>query len=395
MQHLKQQSACIPDLKRRAKRRIPGFAFDYLEGGCNQESALRRNRDALDAIQLRADYLAPYSPPDLNVTILGQDYAAPFGIAPLGLTGIIWPNATLMHARAAKQANIPFVLSTLSTNSIEEAAACAEENFWFQLYPPADLAIRADLIKRAAETGCQNLVVTIDVAAAGQRPRDIRNGLAIPPKITPKSILQSTLRPFWSIATLKAGLPQFASIQPYMKDVSNIEDVANYVRNTLKDIVDEDMLKTIRDQWQGKLIIKGINHVDDAVRAVAIGADGIIVSNHGGRQLDAAQAPVTTLASIKAAIPDHIEVMADSGVESGVDVARFLAQGALTVFSGRAFLYGVAAHGEHGATHTIDILREELEQVMSQLHCERTSQLYTHVLGATSEQTALPSLNKM
>ena len=374
----------MPDLKNRARKRIPGFAFDYVEGGCNHETALRRNRDSLDAIQLRADYLAPYSPPDLSVNLFGQDYAAPFGIAPLGLTGIVWPNASLMHARAAKKANIPYVLSTLSTSSIEDAAACAEENFWFQLYPPADLDIRADLVKRAEATGCKNLVVTIDVAAAGHRPKDIKNGLAIPPKITPKSVFQSALRPSWSIATLQAGLPQFASILPYMKDLSNIQDVANYVRNTLKDVVDEEILKTIRDSWQGNLIVKGINHADDALRAVAAGADGLIVSNHGGRQLDAAQASINTLESIRAAVPEHIVVMADSGVESGVDIARFLAQGASTVFSGRAFLYGVAAHGEEGAEHTIDILRDELQQVMSQLHCTNTEQLSLHKLNNSS-----------
>lgn len=380
MQHLKQLSACVPDLKNRARKRIPGFAFDYVEGGCNHEAAVRRNRDALDAVLLRADYLAPYSPPDLSVELFGQKYAAPFGIAPLGLTGIVWPNASLMHARAAKKANIPYVLSTLSTSSIEDAAACAEDNFWFQLYPPADLAIRADLIKRAEATGCKNLVVTIDVAAAGHRPKDIKNGLAIPPKITAKSVFQSALRPSWSIATLKAGLPQFASILPYMENLSNIEDVANYVRNTLKDVVDEDMLKILRDSWKGNLIVKGINHPDDALRAVAAGADGLIVSNHGGRQLDAAQASVNNVASIRAAVPEHIVVMADSGVENGVDIARFLAQGASTVFSGRAFLYGVAAHGEQGAEHTIDILRDELQQVMSQLHCTRPEQVSQHKL---------------
>ena len=385
MQHLKRLSACVPDLKNRARKRIPGFAFDYVEGGCNHEAALRRNRQALDAVRLRADYLAPYSPPDLSVNLFGQEYAAPFGIAPLGLTGVVWPNASLMHARAAKKANIPYVLSTLSTSSIEDAAACAEENFWFQLYPPADLEIRADLIKRAAATGCKNLVVTIDVAAAGHRPKDIKNGLAIPPKITPKSIFQSALRPSWSIATLQAGLPQFASILPYMKDLSNIQDVANYVRNTLKDVVDEDMLRTIRDSWQGNLIVKGINHADDALRAVAAGADGLIVSNHGGRQLDAAQASINTVESIKAAVPDHIVVMADSGVESGVDIARFLAQGASTVFSGRAFLYGVAAHGEEGAEHTIDILKDELQQVMTQLHCTNPEQLTSHKLVKARE----------
>ena len=375
MDDLKKISACVADLKKRAKRRIPGFAFDYVEGGCNSEVAVRGNRQALDAVKLRADYLLPYTAPNLSTELLGQVYSAPFGIAPLGLTGIVWPNATLFHARAAKQANIPFVLSTLSTNSIEQAAECAEENFWFQLYPPADLGIRADLIRRAEAVGCKNLVVTIDVPAAGQRPRDIKNGLAIPPRISPKSIVQSALCPAWSIATLKAGLPQFASITPYMKDVSNMEDVANYIRTTLKDVVDQDMLKTIRDDWQGNLVVKGINNVGDAKRAVEAGADGIIVSNHGGRQLDAAQSTVETLHDIKAALPEHIEVMVDSGVESGVDIARFLAQGASAVFAGRAFLYGVGAHGEAGAQHTIDILRGELTQVMAQLHCESPSEI--------------------
>ena len=375
MDQLKKTSACIADLKKHAKRRIPGFAFDYVEGGCNSEVAVRRNRQALDAVKLRADYLLPYQAPDLTTELLGQLYSAPLGIAPLGLTGIIWPDATLFHARAAKQANIPFVLSTLSTNSIEQAAECAEENFWFQLYPPADLGIRADLIRRAEAVGCKNLVVTIDVPAAGQRPRDIKNGLAIPPRISPKSIMQSALCPAWSIATLKAGLPQFASITPYMENVSNMEDVANYIRTTLKDVVDQSMLRIIRDDWKGNLIIKGINNVGDARLAVEAGADGLIVSNHGGRQLDAAQSTVETVRDIKAAVPEHIVVMVDSGVESGVDIARFLAQGASAVFAGRAFLYGVGAHGEPGAQHAIDILCEELTQVMSQLHCELPSQI--------------------
>ena len=375
MDHLKKKTACVADLKKRAKRRIPGFAFDYVEGGCNSEVAVSGNRKALDAVKLRADYLVPYKAPDLTTELLGHSYSAPFGIAPLGLTGIVWPNATLFHARAAKKANIPFVLSTLSTNSIEQAAECAEENFWFQLYPPSDLAIRKDLIRRAEAVGCKNLVVTIDVPAAGQRPRDIKNGLAIPPRISPKSVMQSAICPAWSIATVKAGLPQFASIVPYMKDVSNMEDVANYIRSTLKDVVDQDMLKSIRDNWQGNLIVKGINNVGDALLAVEAGADGIIVSNHGGRQLDAAQSTVDTLSQIKVAIPDHIEVMVDSGVESGVDIARFLAHGASSVFAGRAFLYGVGAHGEQGAEHTIDILRDELIQVMSQLHCASPNQI--------------------
>jgi len=381
VQHLLGQSACVADLKQRARRRIPQFAFNYVEGGCNGESALGRNRAALDALCLQPNYLAPYQAPQLQTTLFGRTYNAPLGIAPLGLTGIVWPHSSLMHAKAAKAANIPFILSTLSTNSIEQAAALAEENFWFQLYPPADLNIRKDLMRRVQAVGCQNLVVTIDVPAAGRRPRDIKSGLAVPPKITPRSIWQSCLRPQWSLATLRAGLPQFASIQPYIKDAKNMTDIAHYIRVTLKDVVDAPMLQQLRDAWPGKLIVKGILSAADAECALACGADGLIVSNHGGRQLDAAQASIDALGEIQALLKQQasdVTLMVDSGVETGVDIARFLAQGAQAVFAGRAFLYGVAAHGEQGAVHTVDLLRDELQQVMTQLHCAQPSDLRQH-----------------
>ena len=286
VQALIRKSACIADLKSRAKRRIPRFAFDYIEDGCNSGLALKNNRESLDAVFLRPGYLQSYVAPQLKTELFGKEYNAPFGIAPLGLTGLIWPDASAMHARAALKANIPFVLSTLSTISIEDAAKSAEDNFWFQLYPPSDLEIRADLIKRAKDSGCKNLVVTVDVPSASRRIRSIKSGLAVPPKITLKSVFESAMRPSWSIATLSAGLPQFASIMPYIKDTSNIEDIANFVRITLKDVVDGVMLQEIRDAWGGNLIVKGISQVDDAKQAAAIGVDGIIVSNHGGRQLD-------------------------------------------------------------------------------------------------------------
>ena len=381
VQALIRQSACIADLKKRARQRIPQFAFDYVEGGCNSENTLRRNRIALNEVCLRPDYLKSYAEPELSVDLFGHTYNAPFGIAPLGLTGLVWPKTSAMHARAAHKANIPFILSTLSTTSIEEAAAGAKENFWFQMYPPSDLNIREDLIKRAEDSGCKNLVVTLDVPSASRRPKDIKSGLAIPPKITLNSVFQSALRPLWSLAMVKEGLPQFASLQPYLKGLKSMDDVANFVRFALREVVDETMLKQIRDRWKGNLIVKGINHVDDARRAAALGVDGIIVSNHGGRQLDAALPSITSLQDIVAAsLSDDLVVMVDSGVESGVDIARFLAHGAHTVFSGRAFLYGVAAHQERGAEHTIDLLHDELQQVMSQLHCGRPSHLQQHLL---------------
>ncbi len=379
VQALIRKSACIADLKHRAKGRIPKFAFDYVEDGCNSGLALKNNRESLDAVFLRPEYLQAYTVPQLKTDLFGKEYNAPFGIAPLGLTGLIWPDASAMHARAALKANIPFVLSTLSTISIEDAAKNAEDNFWFQLYPPSDDKIRTDLIKRAKDTGCKNLVVTIDVPSASRRVKSIKSGLSVPPKITLKSVFESAMRPSWSIATLTAGLPQFASMEPYIKGMTNMEDVANFVRITLKDVVDVETLKVIRDEWDGNLIVKGISQVDDAELAAATGVDGIIVSNHGGRQLDACLPPAESLIEIIEAVGQNLTVMADSGVETGVDIARYLALGAQAVFAGRAFLYGVGAHGELGAEHAIDLLRDELEQVMSQVHCAKPELMHQYL----------------
>ncbi len=379
VQALIRKSACVADLKKRAKRRIPKFAFDYIEGGCNSELALKNNREALDDVFLRPEYLQAYNKPELGVELFGKQYSAPFGIAPLGLSGLVWPDASAMHARAALKANIPFVLSTVSTISIEDAAKNAEDNFWFQLYPPADVEILDDMLDRLRATGCQNLVVTVDVPTPSRRISAIKSGLAVPPKITLKSIFESAQRPFWSLATVSAGLPQFATLRPYIKDAKNIEDIANFIRISLRDVVDETTLKTLRDKWQGNLIVKGISHVDDAILVKGIGANGIIVSNHGGRQLDASLPPAETLEEIIDAVGPDLTVMADSGVETGVDIARYLALGAEAVFAGRAFLYGVAAHGEHGAEHSIDLLRDELEQVMSQLHCASPALMHQYL----------------
>jgi len=369
VQALIRKSACVADLKKRAKRRIPKFAFDYIEGGCNSELAIRNNREALDDVFLRPEYMQCYSKPELEIELFGKNYSAPFGIAPLGLTGLVWPDASAMHARAAIKANIPFVLSTVSTISIEDAAKNAKDNFWFQLYAPADEEILDDMLDRLRKVDCKNLVVTIDVPTPSRRISAIKSGLAVPPKITVKSVLESVIRPQWSVATVMAGLPQFATLKPYIKDVKNIEDIATFIRVTLRDVVDENSLKILRKKWQGNLIVKGISHVDDAIAVKELGADGIIVSNHGGRQLDASLPPAETLAEIVDSVGADMTVMVDSGVETGVDIARYLALGAECVFAGRAFLYGVAAHGERGAEHSIDLLRDEFEQVMSQIHC--------------------------
>ena len=369
------RAATITDLKKIAKSRIPGFAFEYIMSGCNNDCAVTNNRLKLDQINLNPRNLNRAAQVDLTTTLFGQSYASPFGIAPIGLSGVAWPRASEFHAQAAHQHNIPLILSSVSTTSIETAASYAKGNLWFQLYPPKDLRIRADMLDRAHRAGCRNLVVTIDVPSLSWRPRDIKNGLAIPPRISFKSIYQTMTHPLWAIATAKKGMPKFETLEPYIEKNLSLKQTAQNIRHALREVVDENVLKHIRDNWQGNLIVKGILSVDDALSAVDCGADGLIISNHGGRQLDAAVSPVQVLTDIKEQVGDQLIVMADSGVESGVDIARYLACGAQMVFAGRAFMYGVSALGQQGAAHTITILNSELTQILEQLRCSRPAEL--------------------
>ncbi len=372
-------AASVDQLRQRAKSRIPGFAYEYLSGGCITDCSLKRNRVDLDAIFLQPQYLRPKAKLTTEVELFGQKYSVPFGIAPIGLGGLIWPRGAEYLASAAKQSNLPFVLSTVASTSIETAAKYAEENFWFQLYPPPDEKVRDNLIQRADDVGCKNLVVTIDVPVLGRRPRDIRNGLSMPPSLTTKNIFQTVVRPRWALASLITGIPQFEVLKPYMEENVKLKSAANYVRSTYKEPVDENLLGKVRDRWPHNLIVKGILNLDDAHRAISAGADGLIISNHGGRQLDAARSTISVTREISEGVGDKAIVMADSGVESGVDIARFLAQGARMVFAGRAFMYGVAGLGAPGAAHTIKILAEELTQTMGQLGCENPARLREHL----------------
>ena len=375
---LLRKAANIAQLKSLARSRLPGFVYDYLSGGCNDDLAVRNNRHALDQIYLRASYLSPAAPSQLSVELFGKTYDAPLGIAPIGLSGLIWPGASEYQAKAAKQANIPFVLSTVASISIERAAQYAEDCFWFQLYPPTDREMLADLIRRANAVECKHLVVTIDVPSLGRRPRDIRNGLTVPPALNIRSLSQIATRPAWALAMLRHGVPEFETIKPYLKKVGNQSELSDFIRKTLKDVVDIDLLKHIRELWPHRLIVKGVGSVEDAELAIQAGADAIIVSNHGGRQLDASIPPVKLVRAMRQQIGQRIALMADGGVESGVDIARFLSQGADMVFSGRASMYGVAALGAAGAFHVIDLLQSELQQVMEQLRCERPQLMVNH-----------------
>ena len=376
-----EQAQSIADLKQLAQKRIPKFAFDYIEEGCNANMAIARNRKILDEVALMPHYMRSYVEPELKVHLFGKDYAMPVAIAPIGLSGLIWPQASIMHAKTAKQANIPFILSTVATISIETAAQHAQDNFWFQLYPPSDREICLDLLARLQAVGCNNLVVTVDVPTPSRRIKALKSGLSVPPKITASNVWQSCLRPQWGLATLRAGLPEFANLVPYMNSQSMaMQDAAEFIRTSLRDVVDLACLQWLREHWQGNLIVKGVLSFDDAMAIRDVGADGIVVSNHGGRQLDAAPAPAELLAKIVDAVGSDVTVLADSGVESGVDIARYLAQGAHAVLAGRAFMYGVAAGQQAGSDRCAELLRLELQQVMSQLHCRCPQNLPQHLV---------------
>jgi isopentenyl diphosphate isomerase/L-lactate dehydrogenase-like FMN-dependent dehydrogenase len=376
------RAASVADLKKRAKRRVPRFAFDYLEGGCNQEIAIARNRSALDAIVMEPRYLEDCAAPDLSVSLFGRRYDAPFGVAPVGLGGLIWPRVAEYLAEAAGRANIPFCLSTVATTSIERAAELAGECLWFQLYTPTDPAIRDALLDRAAAVGCRVLLVTIDVPGAAWRPRDLRNGLSVPPRFDLRTLLQIAARPVWAMAMLRAGIPQFDSIRPYMPKNVSMAGSSVFTRTTFTGGLHRESLARIRDRWQGPLVLKGVETVREAELALQLGAEGIVVSNHGGRQLDASRSPVEVLPQIRAAVGDRMTVLADSGVESGADIGRMLAKGAVGVLAGRAFIYGVGGLGRAGAAHTIEMLREELARFMGQLRCARPEELARHLPDA-------------
>lgn len=370
----------IDDLRAKAKKSIPKFAFEYLDGGCNEDVNLHRNTSELRDVQLIPQYLRDFNGASLKTNLFGIEYDAPFGIAPVGLQGLMWPNSPEILAKAAFKHNIPFVLSTVTTTSIERASELTEGKAWFQLYHPTENSLRDDLIKRAEAAECPVLVILCDVPTFGFRPRDIRNGLAMPPKMSVKNILQVLGKPNWALNTLKYGQPNFANLKPYMPKGLDLKQLGKFMNDTFSGRLNEEKIKPIRDMWKGKLVLKGVASEIDAQEAIRLGLDGIIVSNHGGRQLDAGESSIKPLTSIAEKYGDQIEVMMDSGIRSGPDVARALASGAKFTFMGRSFMYGAAALGKKGGNHTISLLKTELQQVMEQLCCERVEDFPHHLV---------------
>ncbi|MBX2896024.1 MAG: alpha-hydroxy-acid oxidizing protein [Cyclobacteriaceae bacterium] len=369
----------IEDLRNKAKRRIPRFAFEYLDGGCNEDINLHKNINDLRKVELVPVYLKPAPAVNLQTELFGHVYDAPFGVAPIGLQGLIWPNATEILAKAANSHNIPFILSTVTTSSIEHVSELTEGKAWFQLYHPAEDALRDDIIQRLKESKYDVLVLLCDVPSFGFRPRDIRNGLAMPPNMTLNNILQIMGKPRWALNTLVHGTPEFATLKKYMPKGLNMKGLGQFMDKTFSGRLNKEKISAIRDQWKGKLVLKGVASEADAELAVQLGLDGIIVSNHGGRQIDAGESAIHSLVPLEKKYKHKIKIMMDSGIRSGPDVARALASGAEFTFLGRSFMYGVAALGEKGGDHTIAILKTQLQQVMNQVGCASTNDLVNYL----------------
>lgn len=370
----------IDDVIKKAKSKIPKFAFEYLDGGCNEDINLQKNTHELRAVELAPYYLRQHTDAQLGTELFGHIYDAPFGISPIGLQGLVWPNAPEILAKAACKHNIPFILSTVSTSSIERIGEITEGKAWFQLYHPAEREIKDKIISRVAEAGYPVLVILSDVPTFGYRPRDIRNGLAMPPRMTLQNILQIMGRPEWALKTLYHGQPSFATLKPYMPAGLNMKQLGQFMNRTFSGRLNVQKIAAIRDQWKGKLVIKGIASEEDAAMAIRLGLDGIIVSNHGGRQLDAGQSAIKSLHPIVEKFSGQIKIMMDSGIRSGPDIARTLASGAEFAFLGRSFMYAVAALGEEGGDHMIVSLRVQLKQVMDQICCSQVSDLKNHLI---------------
>ncbi len=364
----------ISDLKKRAQQRIPHVAWEYLDCGTGDDRAVQRNLDGLANITILPRLLKGRLAPKISTTLFGESYNAPFGVAPVGLAGLLWPEADRMLAATAARHRIPFTLSTVATETPETVGPLAGDMGWFQLYPPRDRKLRDDLLKRAKESGFRTLVVTADVPIPSGRERMLRAGLKMPPAITPQFILQAALHPAWTLATLRAGLPRLKTMEKYANS-TQLSNLAQFVGENIGGTLSWEYLKEVRDQWEGPIIVKGLLHTRDAEQAISIGVDGIQVSNHGGRQFNGTPAAIDALPAIVEAVNGRVAVLFDSGVYSGLDIMRAIALGADFVMLGRAFIYGVAALGAKGGDVVSDILIADLKNNMMQIGCESLTEL--------------------
>ena len=354
----------IADLKARARRRIPHFVWEYLDSATGTEAAQRRNRTEMDKVLMIPSILHGEFDPDLSTQFLGQDFPVPFGIAPVGMSGLIWPDAERILAAAAATANIPYGLSTVASRTPEDIAPVLGKHGWFQLYPPRDPDIRTDMLKRAKDAGFHTLVLTVDVPVASRRERQVRSGLTQPPKLTPRLLAQVARCPAWALGTLQHGMPRMRFLDSYAQNVQALSSTA-HIGYLLRTSPDWEYVKWLRNAWDGPFIVKGVLNPNDAAALEAVGVDAIWMSNHAGRQFEAAPAPIEILPAMRAAT--QLPLILDSGIEGGLDILRALALGADFVMMGRAWHYALGVLGTDGPAHLIDMLSKDMAANMGQI----------------------------
>jgi L-lactate dehydrogenase (cytochrome) len=364
----------IADLRELARRRVPRALFDYVDGGSYDEITLRRNREDLDAIQLRPRALIDVARQNLATTILGAPAAMPLALAPTGMAGYVCGDGEVLAARAAEAFGIPFCLSTVSICSIDDVRQATRAPFWFQLYVMKDRGYTAELVDRAAAAGCPVLMMTVDIPVGALRRRDPKNGLSVPPRLTMASAMDLATKPGWLWGLLRARRREFGNMADAVKRAGGVS-FSQFVQSQFDASVTWQDLERFRAQWKGKLIIKGIMDAEDARRAVAMGADALVVSNHGGRQLDGAPSSVSMLPAVLEAVQGRAEVMLDSGIRCGQDILRARALGASAALVGRAWLYGLGALGEEGVTLALQIISRELQVSLALTGCNDVNAL--------------------
>lgn len=373
---IEQKFPSVRDMRQAAQKRIPKFAWDYLSEGIGQNHSLQNNRTALDKVLLSPKYLVDDADtPDCSQSLLGQTYSHPFGVAPVGLGGLVWPGIAEALASAAKRQNLPFCLSSFATVRMETIFDLAAENAWYQHYMCADDDDNKTLLQRALNCGYKNLVITIDIPTVTRRNHNIKNGLSVPPGMNARNLMQICQNPQWALSTLKHGIPRFENFTELLPQNTTLEQTGFYLQHMIEGHVTLDRLKAIRDKWPHKLIVKGILSENDAIQCVELGADSLVLSNHGGRQLDAANSVIPRIKPIRNVVGSELPIIVDGGATTGLDVMRYIACGADFVLMGRAFMYAVAAMGPQGANHVMQVLSEEMENTMAQIGCASVENL--------------------
>jgi len=384
----------IADLRALARRRVPRAFFDYVDGGSYSEETLAANRADLAPIKLRQRVLVDVSERNLATTVIGQKVAAPFILAPIGLCGMQFGDGEILSAQAANDAGIPFTLSTMSVCSIEDVAEETHKPFWFQLYVMRDREFSRDILARAQAAKCDTLVLTVDLQVLGQRHRDIKNGMTVPPEIRLKNIIDIATKPRWAWSILNGRSKTFGNLAGHLKGMDNVTQLSKWVSGQFDPALNWKDVEWIKSIWPGKIIIKGILDVEDARMAAKLGADAIVVSNHGGRQLDGAPSSISMLPAVVDAVGSEIEVLFDGGIRTGADMLRALALGARACLIGRAYIYGLGAGGQEGVAKAIDILKNELSVSMALTGTNSIKEIGPHVLVGGPARAARKSARK-